>query len=141
MAAIASATVCASGNPIHESASRSTPERIQVPQAHGLPLVIDALAVEELPDKIIRRPKQELGGGADLLDPSRGHQGNPVAELESLGDIMRDQDDRLAAQQPESVDLAADLHPADRVERTEGFIHQDHRRIRNEGPGQATRWR
>ncbi len=61
--------------------------------------------------------------------------GDLVAELDRLVDVVRDEEDRLAELGLEPEELVLELLAHDRVDGREGLVHEHHRRVGRERPG------
>ena len=64
----------------------------------------------------------ELLGRSELDDRPVAHDRDPVAEPERLGEIVRDEDHRLARLLLEPADLVLHVAPDERVERAERLV-------------------
>ena len=60
-----------------------------------------------------------------------------IRERKRLAHVVRDEDDGLANLSLDAGELAVQLGACDRIEGSERFIHQDHRRIGGERPCHA----
>ena len=76
--------------------------------------------------------------GVVLLEhPALAQDRDPVAEPHRLGDVVGDEDDRLAQLGLQPQELLLQPAPGDRVDRPEGLVHEQHRRVRGQRPGHA----
>ena len=57
------------------------------------------------------------------------HHQHTVREPDRFFDAVRDEEHRLARLEPQQLEVVADLRARDRVERAEGLVHQQHRRL------------
>src|SRR5256886_1694247 len=104
------------------------------------------LALDQRPDALHRRG--ELGLAQERLDARpveldrhrRQHTPGParedddaVREVHGLLDVVRDVEDRLSGPLPDEEQLLLHELARLRVERREGLVHQEHRRIHGEG--------
>ena len=62
---------------------------------------------------------------------------DPVAHLDRLVDVVRDEHDRLAHLLLEAQELVLQARAVDRVDRAERLVHQHQRRVGGERPGDA----
>ena len=67
----------------------------------------------------------------------RLHHGNARSEDDRLVDVVGDEQHRLAHLLLQAAELALQLGANDRVDGTERLVHQQHRRVGSEGPGDA----
>jgi hypothetical protein len=92
---------------------------------------------DEAGDKGRLRVLIDLGGRADLFEPSVGKHGQPVTHRQSLVLVMGDIDEGDADFVLDALQL--DLHPLPQleVERPEGLVQEQDTRPVDEGPGQG----
>ena len=64
-----------------------------------------------------------------------GHHHHPVGEVDRLLDPVRDEDDGLPERGPDPQQLVLQVAAGERVERAEGFVHEQHGRIDGEHAG------
>jgi hypothetical protein len=84
-----------------------------------------------------RRGGQHLVGRRVLgEDAALAQDGNAVAHLDRVVDVVGHEDDRLADRVMQAQELVLQPRPRDRVERTEGLVHQHQRRVRRHRPRQ-----
>ena len=91
---------------------------------------------DEVADVVVGGRADQLVAGADLHQLAVAHDQDPVAEPERLGQVVGDEDHRLAdlVVQPDHLVLHV---PADqRVERRERLVEEQHVGVAGEGPGQ-----
>ena len=74
----------------------------------------------------------ELGRWSDLLQLAGPHDGDPVAERQRLGLVVRDVDRRRPQPLLDAGDLGPHLDPQLGVEVREGLVHQKHARVAND---------
>ena len=92
-----------------------------------------AVGADEVLDERVRRVHQELGRRRELRQvPALLHDGDPVAHLDRLVDVVRDEDDRLADLALEAQELVLQAFAVDRVDRPERLVHQHQRRVDGE---------
>jgi hypothetical protein len=81
---------------------------------------------------------QQVRGRRVLREPAGIAQDrDPVAHLDRLVDVVRDEDDRLAQLGLEAQELVLEALAGDRVERAERLVHQHHRRVGRERAGDS----
>ena len=81
-------------------------------------------------------PAQQLGGGRVLRQAAAlGEDRHPVAHPDGLVDVVGHQHDGLAELTLQPQELVLQVAPHDRVDRAEGLVHEQHRRVRGQGPG------
>jgi len=81
------------------------------------------------------RPRQGHGDAVDDPARARGHHQHLVGEVDRLGEAVGDEHDRLARGRPDAQELVAHGHAGLLVERGEGLVHQQHRRVLHEAAG------
>ena len=80
----------------------------------------------------VARPRQvDVDDLADAPGPRRHHE-DPVGEEHRLGDAVGDEDDGLACSRPDAQQLEVHRLARHRVERAEGLVHQQQRRVVHE---------
>ena len=92
---------------------------------------------DEVLDVLVRGRADELLGRPELDDRAVAHDRDPVAEAKRLGQVVRDEDHRLARLGLEPADLVLHVSPDQRVERAERLVVEHHRRVRREGARDA----
>ena len=75
--------------------------------------------------------------GASWTSWPAAHDGDLVAHLDRLVDVVGDEDDRLAHLLVEAQEVVLEAVAGDRVDRAEGLVHQHDRRIRRHRAGDA----
>ena len=75
----------------------------------------------------------------DLTDASRvgAHHDDPIGEQDGLVELVGDEDDRLAVPVPDLEQFGLHDLAGLRVECCERLVHQEHRRVDRQGPGQV----
>src|SRR5215831_12475188 len=91
--------------------------------------------LHELADEGVGRRPLELGAGSDLAHPPAIHHRDAVGQAKRLAQVVRDEEHGLSETALPLEELALQRRARDRVERAEGLVHQDDRRVRREGPG------
>ena len=76
----------------------------------------------------------ELLGRPDLLELAVTHHRHPVAQGHGLGLVVRDVDHGGAEPPLDPGDLGAHLHPQLRVQVGQRLVHQERRRVADDGP-------
>ena len=85
-----------------------------------------------------RRPSEHLARGVVLLQHAAlGEDRDLVPELGGLVDVVRDEHDGLLQLRLQVEELLLESLPGDGVDRAEGLVHQQHRRVPAQGPGDA----
>src|SRR5690606_25134921 len=80
--------------------------------------------------------RKDVRGGVELFDAAALPQdGDAVAELDGLFEVVRDEDDRLADVCLQAQELRLQLLASDRVGCAERFVHQHHRWVCRKRPG------
>jgi hypothetical protein len=93
---------------------------------------------DEVRDVVLGRVGQDRLRGVVLHDPGADvEHDDPVAELHGLVEVVGDADDGLAQLVLDPQQLVLQPHPGDRVDRPERLVHQQHRRVRGQRPGDA----
>ncbi len=80
------------------------------------------------------RPLVELLGRPDLLELAVAHHRDPVAQGHRLGLVVRDVDHGGAEPSLDPGHLGPHLHPQLRVEVGQRLVHQERRRVPDDGP-------
>ena len=84
------------------------------------------------------RASEHLTRGVVLLQHAAfGQHRDPVPQLGGLLDVVRDEHDGLLELCLQVEELLLEALPGDGVDRAEGLIHEQHRRIPSQGPGHA----
>ena len=94
-------------------------------------------SLHEVGDVVVGRRADDLLRPADLDDLAVAHDHDVVAELERLGQVVGDEDHRLADFVVEPQDLVLHVAPDQRVERAERLVEEHHLGVDGQGPGQA----
>ena len=79
---------------------------------------------------------QDLFGGADLDDVAVAQDAHPVADPESLVQVVGDEQDRLVEFLLDGQEFVLHLTTDQRVQGTERLVHQQDVRVAAQGPGQ-----
>ena len=82
-----------------------------------------------------RRAQDRRRVGVLLQDAALAQHGDPVTEAHRLLDVVGDEDDRLAHLGLQPQELLLQPSPGDRVDRAERLVHQQHRRVGGQRPG------
>ena len=88
-------------------------------------------------DMCIRRRENDLMRCADLQDPPVAHDGDAAADAHRLVEIVGDEHGRLVHGPAQADELVLQLPADQRVECTEGFVHQQDVGIAGQRPRQA----
>ncbi len=91
---------------------------------------------DEVAHVVVGGCADHLGGRADLHDLAVAHDQDPVAELERLLQVVRDEDHRLADLFVQPDDLVLHVPADQRVERGERLVEHHHLRVGGQRPGQ-----
>jgi hypothetical protein len=91
-----------------------------------------ALRVDEIADKRVGRFLKEIAKRALLEHPASTEQDKVVAKERGFGEVVRHQDDRFAERLKDSAKVALEIGPDERVEGSQGFIEQKHRRVEHQ---------
>ena len=83
------------------------------------------------------RPRQIHGDGPGQPAGARRHDDNPVAHVDRLVDVMRDEQHRGAAGLPKPQDFILHFHAREGVERPEWFVEEQDLRVIDQRPGQC----
>ena len=120
---------------------RGTLERLAGPRLAHHPLQRQHVGLGHLGDEVLDVVVGGLGhdlvGRADLHDRAVAHDQDPVAELERLGEVVGDEDHRLAELAVQPDDLVLHVAPDQRVERGERLVEEQHLRVAGQRSGQA----
>ena len=96
------------------------------------------VGADEVLDEVVRGRHQQLRRGRVLGEVAALLQDrDPVAHLDRLVDVVGDEEDRLPDLGLQAEELVLEALAVDRVDRAEGLVHQHHRRVGGEGPGDA----
>jgi hypothetical protein len=94
------------------------------------------VGTDEVCDERGRRRAEDCGWAVELLEATAlGEDGDPVAETDGLLDVVRDEQNRLAHLVLEAQELVLELSSHHRVDGAERLVHQQHRWVRGERPG------
>ncbi len=96
----------------------------------------DVHVLDEVADILIRRLCENLFGVSDLHHPAVFHEDDAVAHLEGLVQIVGDEDDGLLKLLFHREELILHFGPDERIEGTEGLVHEKDVRVGGERPGQ-----
>ena len=96
-----------------------------------------AVLTNKRADELIGRFRQQLIRGGALHDLALSEDGDPVAQLQRLIDIVADQHHGFLQLALHLKKLVLNRLTVDRVDRAERLIHQQHRRIGGEGADNA----
>ncbi len=125
------------GGRLADEGERRLPE-VDVGDAHQRQPLERAVGADEVLDEVVGGVHQELGGGRELREVAALlEDGDAVAHLDRLVDVVGDEEDRLADLGLEAEELVLQALAVDRVDRAEGLVHQHHRRVRGERAGDA----
>ena len=92
---------------------------------------------DEVLDVLVRRRADELLRRPELDDRAVSHDRDPVAEAKRLGQVVRDEDHRLARLGLEPADLILHVPPDQRVQCAERLVVEHHGGVRREGTRDA----
>jgi len=73
------------------------------------------------------RSRQRYIEGLDDASGSRGHDDDPVGKEDGVSDAVRDEEDRIAALEPQRLQIGDHLLAGQRVERAEWLVHEQER--------------
>ena len=118
-------------------ASGRLPE-VDVADAHQRQPLQRPVGADEVLDEVVGGAISSSAGVAYWASspPFFMHR-DPVAHLDRLVDVVGDEQDGLADLGLEAEELVLEALAVDRVDRAEGLVHQHHRRVRRERPGDA----
>ena len=91
----------------------------------------------EVAHVLVGRRADDFVGRADLDDLAVAHDEDPVTELERLGEVVGDEDHRLADLFVEPDDLVLHVAADQRVERRERLVEHQDRGVAGQCPGEA----
>jgi len=91
---------------------------------------------DEVAHVVVCGHADHLGGRPDLHDLPVAHDQDPVAELERLLQVVRNEDHRLADLFVQPDDLVLHVPADQRVERGERLVEHQQLRVGRQGPGQ-----
>ncbi len=113
---------------------RRVPE-VDVPHPHQSEPLQRPVGADEVLDEVVRRGHQELGRSRVLGQATTLlEDGDPVAHLDRLIDVVGDEEDRLPDLGLKPQELVLQALPVDRVDGPEGLVHQHHRGIGGQRP-------
>ncbi len=92
---------------------------------------------DEVLDVVVGGLRDDLVGRADLHDLAVAQDHDPVTELERLGEVVGDEDHRLAELAVQPDDLVLHVAPDERVERGEGLVEEQHLGVAGQRPRQS----
>ena len=99
---------------------------------------VAAVATHEVGDEVVGGVGEQVGRLRHLGQPPPDPQHRDlVAELDGLVDVVGDEDDRLAELALQAQELVLQLLAHHRVDRRERLVHEHHRRVGRERPGDA----
>ena len=99
---------------------------------------VAAVAADEVGHEVVDRVRQQVCRVGQLGEPPPTRRtADLVAELDRLVDVVGDEDDRLAELALQAQELVLQLLADDRVDGAERLVHEHHRRVGREGPGDA----
>ena len=81
--------------------------------------------VDQRPRVRMLRRSEDVGGRAELDDPSEVHHGDPVGEVLDHGQVVRDEDDRQPELALQRCDQVQDLRLHQNVERRHRLVSHD----------------
>ena len=91
---------------------------------------------DEVRHERVGRAVEDLGGGADLPDLARLHDGHPVRHGQRLRLVVRHEDGRHTQFLLQLLQKRPGLQPKSGVQVRERFVEQEHRRLAGHRPGQ-----
>ena len=71
----------------------------------------------------------------------RLHHDNPLRQVDSFIDVVRDKDDRNPSLLPQFYQVMLQRRARDRIDSSERLIHQEYPRLVDQSARTATRWR
>ncbi len=99
---------------------------------------VAAVPSDEVGDEVVGRLGEQLGGRRELGELAADAQdGDLVAELDRLVDVVGDEDDGLAELALQAQELVLELLAHDRVDGAERLVHEHDRRVGRERAGDA----
>jgi hypothetical protein len=81
--------------------------------------------------------RDDLARGAALHDAATFHQGDAVADLEGLVEVVGHKDDRALKFRLQVKEFVLQFRADQRVQSRKGFVHQQDRRFGHKGAGKA----
>src|SRR5262245_43834134 len=90
------------------------------------------LRVDESRDKRISRPFDQVCEHPLLNDSPLAQQHDRVAEERRLGEIVRNQDDRLRQRLEDAAEIVLQLRADNRIKRAEWLVEQEQLRVEHE---------
>ena len=85
----------------------------------------------------VTRARQRDGELAHNPPWARREEQDAVAQGNGLTDIVGDEENSLAGRRPNRLKLKLEAVASQGIERAEGFVHQQHRRVKGERPGEG----
>ena len=96
------------------------------------------IATDEVRHEVVCGTAQNLGRRGELGEPTTdGEDGDPFAELDCLVDVMGDEHDCLTEIGLQTDELVLQLGPHHGVDGRERLVHQHHRGVGRQRPGDA----
>ena len=93
---------------------------------------------DEVRDELVGRLREDRLGRVVLREPAAlAEDRDPVADLDRLVDVVRDEDDRLPQLALQAEELVLQARADDRVDRAERLVHQHERRVRGKRAREA----
>ena len=111
-------------------------QRVEVDGRDRQPLEA-TVGAQQVDDEVGGRLGQDGGRGVVLLQAARIHDRDPITQLDSLINIVRDEDDRLAHLPLNAEELVLEAFPRDPVDCPEGFVHEQDGWVGPERPSHA----
>jgi hypothetical protein len=97
-----------------------------------------AVGADEVADEVVGGLHEQLRGRRVLLQPPAAlEHRDPVAHLDRLVDVVRDEDDRPAHPLLQPQELVLQALAGDGVDRAERLVHEHHGRVAGQGAGDA----
>ncbi len=93
--------------------------------------------LDEFGHVIVGRPQQDVGGGAELYDVPALHDGDAVADLQRLRQVVADKDDGLVKFALQIEQIVLELVADQRIQGGERLIHQQDVGVGGERAGEA----
>jgi len=91
---------------------------------------------DEVLDEVVGGVGEDLLRGGELCDTRALLQDrDPIAHLDGFVDVVGDEGDRLLQLALQPQELVLQPVAVDRIDRTEGLVHQQHRGIGRQGTG------
>ncbi len=107
-----------------------------IAQREGSQLQAQPLLGKKAAHEVIRGPKQQFAGRAQLLHLPGFEQHDAVGQLEGFDYVVGDEYHGFIFQLLQLPKLAPDAGPRQRVEGPEGLVEQDNGRVGGQGAGQ-----